>query len=140
MSESVDGSTLHYAVIAIRSEPRRERLVIAYPDEKTLRTAIAGPSIIALGYGSCDQAVAEIDCCRQINGALQKGPEAAIVRRNEQSKAETHPAKPRSTGSSGLAWTRSAIHHVLQHSLAAGIVLFYSKNILSATVRAFISF
>jgi hypothetical protein len=45
MGESVDVSTWQYAVIALRTEPRRERLVIAYADEKTLRTLIAAPAL-----------------------------------------------------------------------------------------------
>jgi hypothetical protein len=36
--------------------------------------------------------------------------------------------------------TRSAIGDVLRHGVAAAIIFFYSKNILSAAVRAIISF
>jgi hypothetical protein len=46
----------------------------------------------------------------------------------------------RSIGRFGLVWPRSAIARVLQHGVTAAIVFFYSKNILSATVRAFVSF
>ncbi|MGB8063544.1 MAG: hypothetical protein WCF26_16745 [Candidatus Sulfotelmatobacter sp.] len=75
MSELVDSSTRQYAVIAIHTQPRPERLVIAYPDEKTLRTIIAGPSIIALGYDCRDQAVADIEPCVPITGLYEKGLE-----------------------------------------------------------------
>ncbi len=140
MSELIDASTRQYAVIAIRTQPRPERPVIAYPDEKTLRTTIAGSSIIALGYDSGDQAVADNEPCVPITGALRKGPAAALVGTNKKSPEETRAAKRRSIGRFGLVWPRSAIAHVLQHSVAAAIVFFYSKSILSATVRAFISF
>ena len=45
MNELVDTSTWRYAVLTVRSEPDRERLVVAYPDEETLRDVIAAPSM-----------------------------------------------------------------------------------------------
>jgi len=50
VDELVDTSTWQYTVISVRSGPDRERLVIAYLDEETLRGLIAAPSIVALGY------------------------------------------------------------------------------------------
>jgi hypothetical protein len=58
MSLSVDTSTICYAVISIRNDSHRERLITAYPNEKTLRQLIAAPSILALGYASRAEAVA----------------------------------------------------------------------------------
>ena len=49
-----------YAVISVRTEPRCERLVIAYSDEKTLRNLLAAPSIVALGFRSREEAEASI--------------------------------------------------------------------------------
>jgi len=45
VNELVDTSTWRYAVLTVRSEPDRERLVVAYPDEETLRDVIAAPSM-----------------------------------------------------------------------------------------------
>jgi len=67
--ELVDTSTWQYAVISIRSKPDREELVIAYPDEDTLRDLIAAPSIVALGYTSRADALKNIDGA----GALSLG-------------------------------------------------------------------
>lgn len=50
-----------YAVISVRSEPRCDRLVIAYPDEKSLRDLLAAPSILGLGYRSREEAQASIE-------------------------------------------------------------------------------
>lgn len=140
MSDLVDASTGQYAVIAVHRQPCPEQLVIAYPDEKTLRTIIAGASIIALGYDSRDQAAADIQPCAPMAGFLRKRLGTAPVGTNEKSPEKIRATKRRSIGWFGLVWTRSAVAHVLQHSVAAAIVFFYSKNILSATVRAFISF
>src|SRR5260370_1342603 len=63
VDELVDTSAWRYAVISVRSEPDRERLVIAYPEEETLRDLIAAPSIVALGYTSRADALKNIDRC-----------------------------------------------------------------------------
>jgi hypothetical protein len=140
MSEFVDTSTWQYAVIAVRTEPPRERLVVAYPDEKTLRSVIAAPSIVALGYNSRDQAITSMEPCVPMTGASREKPRALLGGTNEKSSEEARAAKRRSIGGFGLAWPRGAIGHVLQHSVAAAIVFLYSRNVLSATIRAFISF
>jgi hypothetical protein len=63
VDELVDSSTWRYAVICVRSEPDRERSVLAYPDEEILRKLIAAPSIVALGYTSRAHALKNIDRC-----------------------------------------------------------------------------
>jgi hypothetical protein len=60
VSSLVYTSMRQYAVISVRTLPYCERLVIAYPDEKTLRDLLAGPSIVALGYSSREEAEASI--------------------------------------------------------------------------------
>ena len=60
MKQMVDSSGMQYAVIAglrIETGPER-RLVIAYPNEKSLREFIAAASIIAVGFSSREEAVA----------------------------------------------------------------------------------
>src|SRR6201988_870221 len=57
VNKLVDSSGVQYAVIAgIRTETGPERLVIAYPNEKSLRDLIAAPSIIAAGFSSREEA------------------------------------------------------------------------------------
>lgn len=140
MSALADISTWQYAVIAVRTEPSRERLVIAYPDEKTLRAVVAGPSIVALGYDSRNQAVADIDRCIPMTVASQRSSTGELVSTNRKSLEKGRTAKRTSTDRYGLRWTQSFLVHVLQHSVVAAIVFLYSGNVLSATVRAFISF
>lgn len=59
----VHSSVWQYAVISVRSEQGCERLVIAYPDEKSLRDLLAGPSILGLGYHSREEAQSSTDGC-----------------------------------------------------------------------------
>jgi hypothetical protein len=59
VNEMVDSSGECYAVIAgLRTETGPERLVIAYPNEKSLRDLIAAGSIIAVGFSSREEAAA----------------------------------------------------------------------------------
>ena len=105
MSKLVDSSTWQY-----------ERLVIAYPDEKTLRT----------GH------------CIPMNVALPQRSEVASVDANRKSLKESRAPKQQSAGRCGLAWTPNSIRNV--YSVASAIIFFYSRNILSAIFRAFVSF
>ncbi len=140
MGELVDAPTRQYAVIPTRSQPRPEPIVLTYSDEKTLRAVIAATSIIALGYVSRDQAVPDIDCWVPMCVASQRRSTTESVSTNRKFLKKAHGAKRRPADRYCLAWTQSFLGHVLHHSVAAAIVFFYSKNILSATVRAFISF
>jgi len=107
MSESVDTSTWQYAVIAVRTEPPRERLVIAYPDETTLRAFIAAPNIIALGYDSRDQAVADIDRYIPMTVASQRSSAGELVSTNRKSPKKARATNMRSADRFGLGWSQS---------------------------------
>ena len=72
MDDLLDTLTWRYAVICIRSEPDRERLIIAYHDEETLRDLIAAPSIVALGYSSRANALKNIDRCVTTKTSLKR--------------------------------------------------------------------
>jgi hypothetical protein len=63
VSNLILNSVLHYAVISVRSGPSCGRLVIAYPDVKSLQALIAAPSTLGLGYRSPEEAQANIDGC-----------------------------------------------------------------------------
>jgi len=59
VKEMVDCSGVRYAVIAgLRTETGPEHLVIAYPNEDSLRDLIAARSIIAVGFSSREEAAA----------------------------------------------------------------------------------
>ena len=64
MKELINFSSVHYAVIeALRTETGPERFVIAYPNEQSLRDVIAAPSIIAFGFPSREEAIANTEAC-----------------------------------------------------------------------------
>ena len=111
----VHSSMWQYAVISVRSEPRRDRLVIAYPDEKSLRDLLAAPSILGLGYRSREEAQASID--RYTMTAYSSRPKVTAtlvtVTRSFKTLVANHQFP---TVWFKLARTWSIIRDVLQHS------------------------
>jgi hypothetical protein len=139
VSNLVHSPMWQYAIISVRTEPRCERLVIAYRDEKSLRDLVAAPSILGLGYRSREEAQANIDCCTTTAYPSRRKVTAALVTITRTfKKFVANHEFPR--GGVNLARTWSIICDLLQHSFALAIVVFYSKNVLSAAVRALISF
>jgi hypothetical protein len=128
-----------YAVIPIGRAAHSERLVIAYPDEKTSRDLLAGPSIVALGHSSRKQA--EASNCRHGSTAKssRRTPAETLVANSalalKQSVFRLLPVKEPFS----LRKTKSTICGLLQQSFAVAIVVFYSKNLLLSAVRAFVS-
>lgn len=139
MDDLLDTLTWRYAVICIRSEPDRERLIIAYHDEETLRDLIAAPSIVALGYSSRADALKNTDRCVTTKTSLKR-LKMASLHPNMTFLTECRAALRQLAGGFGLSGTSRMMHSVLHNGLAGALVFFYSKNVLSSTIRAFISF
>jgi len=140
VDELVDTSAWRYAVISVRSEPDRERLVIAYPDEETLRDLIAAPSIVTLGYSSRADALKNIDRDVTTTAFLKRLLKTAVLHTNMTFLIECRVALRRLAGAFGLSGTSKIMRNLLHNGLAAALIFFYSRNVLSSTVRAFISF
>ena len=124
MDELVDTSTWRYAVISVQFAPDRERLVIAYPDEGTLRNLIAASSIVTLGYNSRADALKNIDRCVVTTSCFKQLLKTAVLH----------------TGGFGISGASQIMRNLLYSGLALALVFFYSRNILSSTLRACISF
>lgn len=140
MNSLVHTSMRQFAVISVRTLPHCERLVIAYPDEQTLRDLLAKPSIVALGYSSREEAEASICRCRTTAQPLRRTSMATSVADPTQALKEFVCNHPLAKDRFSLGKTQSAICGLLQQTLAAVVVLMCSKNVLSAALRAFISF
>ena len=140
MDELVDTSAWRYAVISMRFEPDRERLVIAYPDEETLRDLIAAPSIVTLGHSSRADALKNIDRCVTTAASSKRLPKTAVLHTHRTFLTECHVVLRRLAGAFGLSGASKVMRSLLHNGLAAALIFFYSRNVLSSTVRAFISF
>ena len=119
MNELVDYSGLQYAVIAgLRTETGPERLVIAYPNEKSLRDLLAASSILAVGFSSREDAVAGSRTPRP--AAIQQG---------------LNWAECRGGGSSPLQRLARFLFTSYSEFATTVIALYFSRNALSAVIR-----
>jgi hypothetical protein len=135
VNEMVDSSGMQYAVIAgPRTETGPERLVIAYPNEETLRHLIAAPSIIAVGFSSREEAVAGSRACVPTAAAYQRMLKAMAGREIEREQGLDWAERRRETGST---LRRLARFFVTSYSDVATtvMVIFSSRNAISAVIR-----
>jgi hypothetical protein len=135
VNDSVDTSPWRYAVISVQSEPDRELMVIAYTDEETLRDLIAAPSIVALVYSS------PADALKNIDRYLATAPSLKRLRTAKLGANMTFlTAFRRLAGDFKLSGASKVVRNLVHSGLAVAVVFLYSNNVLSSTVRTFISF
>ena len=140
MTDMVDSSCALYAVIEARwSEGPPERIVIAYRDQESLRDVIAAPSIVGTGFITREEALANAGCCRPpvFRGSTQiLMPSIDIAEKHHQRGFSS--AKRRLVDALCVAGTRRIACQALRHAVAVAIVVFYSRNIVSAAIRSLI--
>jgi hypothetical protein len=129
MGVLVHCSSKYYAVIQASSKKDRpERLVIAYQDENCLRDLIAAPSIIGLGFGSREEAIANLE--GNMSDAAPSKQKPRITGMFHATHANVELA-----GGHGPVKHRRIPQSILQSVVAAVMALFYSKNIVSVMIR-----
>jgi hypothetical protein len=137
MSLSIDTLARYYAVISACSKPHQE-LVVAYPDEKSLRGLFAAPSIVALGYRSRAEAVAHVDGIFQTGCILPHKSKTSLSRVHQRST--DCGIQRTSMSKADRPNARRKIRHLFHYGIAVAIGLIYSQNVVSAMLRAFVSF
>jgi len=137
MTARVDCSCELYAVIEARWSEGPERFVIAYRDEESLRDVIAAPSILGFGFITREEALATAKCdSPNIRGSRQGL--RAPVDRAERHRRWFPSAKRRLVDWLRVPDIRRIACRALQHGGAMAILVFYSKNIVSAAIRTVI--
>ena len=125
-----------YAVIEIRrNEVFRKRFVISYRDEESLRELTAVPSIIGIGFSFREAAFAVIPNSSSNDAGAKNIPEKPAFRR-EDDHVESQSPRQHTLPRAGLVKTRRIACATLQNAVVAGALLFYSRSILGAIVRA----
>ena len=135
MKKVVDSAGVRYAIIAgLRTETGPERLVIAYPNEESLRDLIAAPSIVALGFSSREEAAASNRASAPTAAACEQMAKA-VARGTETRQQGFRWAEER--GESGSALRRLARFLVTCYSdvVSSATVIFSSRNTVSAVIR-----
>jgi len=111
-----------YLVIEARwHELILERFVFALRDEESMRERIAGISVVGVAVGVCEAAAAEkraVDCEGDHTGG----------------HSPRHSLRHRT----GLSETRRIAGATLQYAIAISVLVFYSKNVLGAALRALV--
>jgi hypothetical protein len=135
MNDSVDTSLCRYAVIIVQSEPDREQVVIAYTDQETLRGLFAAPGIVAPLHSS------PADALKNIDRYVATAPSLKRLRTAKLGANMTYlTLLRRLAGGFGFLGPSKVMRNLVHSGLAAAVVFLYSKNVLSSTVRSFISF
>ena len=102
-------------------KPFLRRFVFALREEESLRERIAGVSVVGIGFGVCEAAAEEklaVDC------------------EGDHGATESPMQDPRHRV--GLSETRRMGGATLQYAIAASVLMFYSKNVLGAALRALV--
>jgi hypothetical protein len=136
VNEMVDYSGVRYAVIAgLRTETGPEQLVIAYPNEKSLRDLIAARSIIAVGFSSREEAAAGRKSSVRPGGASYEHMRETITVWSEKCLQVFKWADRRAE--IDLAFRRAVGFLVSSYSDLAttALVIFSSANTVSAVIR-----
>jgi hypothetical protein len=126
---------IQYAIIRTCStHDSQELLVLAYADEKSLRSLIAEPSIIALGFASRSAAQTAGNFHQTV---VSQGAHAmsAIRKANQKLSIALHFGVSRLTQALTDWKGHSDLYRALQFMLATAVLVLYSKNIVSAAVR-----
>ena len=140
MTELVDSSIAQYAVIeARRTEGPSECFVIAYLDEESLRELIAGPSIIACGFASREEAQANIDADFWTADAWERTCRGLTVVGAEEYPRRAFSVMRRIGAAFDLTHTGRIVHGFLRAAIAAAILIFYSKNAVSTVIRSLVA-
>jgi hypothetical protein len=135
MNGLVQFTDVQYAVIRISStKDSFDRMVIAYPNEETLRALIAGPRIIAFDFISRDKALATVDCDflkRDLSSQPNQTPMAGSSK-----KGQADSIANRLLQRFSLLKICEAFRSFLNFAHASAVLIFYSGNIVAATVRS----
>jgi hypothetical protein len=123
----VDFPDASYAVIeGLQTETGRENIVIAYPNEKTLRETFAASSIVAFGFATRDEAIEAV-----------ADPPTTETMTTEISKPSRRPnwGEPRKEKDSILR--RLGRFHVISWSdlVTSAVVMLASTNTISSAIR-----
>lgn len=136
MNKVVDSTGVKYAVIAgLRTETGPERLVIAYPNQESLRDLIAAPSIIAIGFSSREEAVAGGRVPVPTGTSHQQMPKFTLGAGTERYQQGLNWGGHR--GEIGSTLRRLARFLLTCYSDVSTTVtaIFFSRNVASAVIR-----
>jgi hypothetical protein len=138
VNELVDIADVRYAVLEVpRTEGGSERFVVAYPNENCLYDVIAAPRIIAYGFSSRESA-AGVPETRSLTATAQNhAPKVTVV---ERAQEHQHGWLERRSDTGRALWLiRRFFVAFYNDAVAAAILMFFSRNIISTAIRTFLA-
>ena len=131
---------VRYAVIeTFRTEGGSERFVLAYHNERSLRDLIAAPCIAAFGFSSREEAAARTKPSFSMATIQKHVPTTTAVERTEEHQHGPHRGEQGSETCSASPRIRQLLAAFYSDAVAAGILVFFSRNILSTAIRTFLA-
>jgi len=133
-------TNVRYAVIeTFRTEGGSERFVLAYHNERSLRDLIAAPCIAAFGFSSREEAAGRTKPSVSMATTLKQVPTTTVVERTEEHQRGPHRGEQRSETCSASPTIRRFLAAFYSDAVAAGIFVFFSRNIFSTAIRTFLA-
>jgi hypothetical protein len=135
MTALAQSANMQFAVIRLSgTKAFPERVVIAYPNEEILRDLIAGPSIIGLGFVSREDALATADSDFPKTNVQRRAIKKAIAIGNN--KFQAHSVMNRLVDGFSFSKGCESARSFLHFAIASATLIFYSRNMVSTTIRA----
>lgn len=137
MNSVVNSSGMQYALIAgLRTETGPERLVIAYSNERSLREFIAAASIIAVGFSSREEAVADSKASLATAAATsEESMPASVAENTERYQQGFHRSGRRAEIASVLGRAAEFLVASYRDIASMAAVVLFSTNAISALIR-----
>jgi hypothetical protein len=136
VNSAVNSSGTQYALIAgLRTETGPERLVIAYSNERSLREFIAATSIIAVGFSSREEAVADSKASLAPAAATSEESMPASVAENTERYQQGFHRSERAEIASVLGRAAEFLVASYRDIASMAAVVLFSTNAISALIR-----
>jgi len=131
---------VQYAVIkTFRTEGGSESFVLAYRNEQSLRDLIAAPCIAAFGFSSREEAAARTKLSVSMATIQKQVPRTTVVKRTGEHQHGSSRGEQRSETCSVSLTIRQLLAAFYSDAVAAGIFVFFSRNIFSTAIRTFLA-
>ena len=140
MNDLVDVAGVRYAVLEdVRADSGSGRFVVAYRNEYSLRDLIAPSCIAAFGIPSREEAVARTKPSASMATMRKHVAGATVVKRAEEAQPGPHRAQQRWGTGSPSQTIRRFLVAFYSDVVAAAILSFSSRNIISVVLRTFLA-
>lgn len=136
VSAVIDFPDVRFAVIeGLRTEAGHEHIVIAYPNEKSLRDLFAAPSIVASGFATRDEAIVAGTASFHTIVADQQTSKTIAGAEINRSQHELDSAQSRGEAASALRRLGRFLVTFCSDFSNLAIVLYSSSNTVSTAIR-----